>query len=80
MKNYVFAFFANSRYMPCPSCGASLGGGGPDEHECDPDRLVEFQMFRLRGELARLDQEVAEYLRSPEGKFELWYAEHRRAA
>ena len=43
-------------------------------------RRVEFQMFRMRGELARLDEELAEYLPSPQGRFELWYAERRRAA
>jgi hypothetical protein len=76
----VFAFFADSRYMPCPECGASLGSEDPAEHSCDPTRRVEFQMFRMRAELARLEDEVAEYLRSPEGRFELWYAERHRAA
>jgi hypothetical protein len=37
-------------------------------------------MFRMRGELAAFDQEVADYLDSPQGRFEAWYAEHRRAA
>jgi hypothetical protein len=76
----VFAFFAHSRYLPCPECGVSLAGEDPGKHDCDPERRVEFQMFRLRGEFATLEQEVAEYLSSPEGRFETWYAEHRRAA
>ena len=76
----VFGFFADSRYMPCLDCGASFGGEDAEDHPCDPARRVEFEMFRLRADLARLDEEVAEYLRSPEGRFELWYAEHRRAA
>ena len=76
----VFAFFANSRYLPCPECGASLAGEDPDGHTCEPERRIEFQMFRMRGELVQLEQEIADYLRSNEGRFELWYAEHRRAA
>jgi hypothetical protein len=76
----MFAFFAEARYLPCPECGASLLGEDPERHICDPLRRIEFQMFRLRGDLAALEQEVADYLRSPAGRFEAWYAEHRRAA
>ena len=76
----VFGFLADSRYWPCPNCGASLAGEHPEDHSCDPARRVEFQMFRMRGQLAALEQQVAEYLRSPEGRFELWYAERQRAA
>jgi len=76
----VFEFFADSRYMPCADCGASLAGEDPEDHFCDPVRRVEFQMFRMRAELARLDEDLAEYLRSPQGRFELCYAERQRAA
>jgi hypothetical protein len=76
----MFAFFAEARYLPCPECGASLIGEEPGRHTCDPERRIEFQMFRLRGELGAFDQEVADYLDSPQGRFETWYAEHRRAA
>ena len=68
------------RYRPCPDCDTSLAGEDPDVHLCDPERRIEFLMFRLRGELARLDEEMAEFLDSPHGRFEAWYAEHRRAA
>ncbi len=76
----VFAFFAHSRYMPCPDCGASLMGEERSEHRCDRDRRLDFQMFQLRSEIVSFEQELADYLRSPEGKFELWYAERQRAA
>lgn len=76
----MFAFFAHSRYMPCPDCGASLLGEDRDEHTCDTERRLDFQMFQLRGEIARFDYDLAAYLTSPEGKFEAWYAEQRRAA
>lgn len=79
-REKVFAFFAHSRYMPCPDCGASLAGADRDEHRCDPERLLDFRMFKLRGEIVSFEQELGDYLRSPQGKFELWYAEHRRAA
>ena len=67
-----------SRYMPCPECGASVDGASGDVHICDPERLLDFRLFELRGELAELDSEVAEYLGSPRGRFEAWYAARRR--
>jgi hypothetical protein len=76
----VFAFFAHSKYMPCPDCGASLAGEEWEEHECDNERRLDFQMFRLRGHIARFEIDLGDFLESPAGRFEAWYAEHRRAA
>jgi hypothetical protein len=74
----MFAFFANPQYLPCPRCGASLGGEDPDQHECDEERALEYQLFQLRGEIARFELDLARYLASPNGKFEAWYAERQR--
>jgi hypothetical protein len=76
----MFAFFANSKYMPCPDCGASLAGDEPDEHVCEEGRRIDFQMFRLRGQIARFELDLADFLATPTGRFETWYAESRRAA
>jgi hypothetical protein len=76
----MFAFFAHSRYMPCPDCGVSLTGEERSEHRCDRDHRLDFQMFQLHSQIASFEEELADYLRSPEGKFDAWYAEHRRAA
>ena len=76
----MFAFFAHAKYMPCPECGASLAGEEPDEHVCDDERRIDFQMFRLRGQIARFELDLAQFLETPGGRFEAWYAEHRRAA
>lgn len=76
----MFAFFAHSKYMPCPECGTSLAGEEPDEHVCNEERRIDFQMFRLRGQIARFELELAQYLDTPAGRFETWYAENRRAA
>jgi hypothetical protein len=76
----MFAFFAHSRDMPCPNCGASLAGEERDEHTCDRERRLDYQMFQLRGEVACFDTELAAYLDSPAGKFDAWYAKNRRAA
>ena len=36
------------------------------------------RLFQLREEIASLDEQVAAYLASPRGLFELWEAERRR--
>jgi hypothetical protein len=75
----MFAFFAHSRYMPCPDCGAALAGE-PDEHVCDEQRRLDFQMFRLRGGIGRFELDLSNFLASPAGRFEAWYAERQRLA
>jgi hypothetical protein len=76
----VFAFFAYSRYTPCPDCGGAVAREDLEEHCCDRERWLEFQMSQLRGEIVSFESELGEFLRSPEGLFEAWYAEQRRAA
>ena len=76
----MFAFFAHSKYMPCPECGASLAGEEPDEHVCDGERRIDFQMFRMRAQIARFELDLAQFLETPAGRFEAWYAQRRRAA
>jgi hypothetical protein len=76
----MFAFFVNPEFMPCPDCGASLGGEDPEQHVCDETRRVEYQVFRLRGDIARFELDFARYLDSPHGRFDAWYAERRRLA
>jgi hypothetical protein len=76
----MFAFFAHSKYMPCPECGASLASEEPDEHVCEEARRTDFQMFRLRGQIARFELDLAEFLATPLGRFEAWYAERQRVA
>lgn len=64
--------------MPCPECGASVEVAAEAEHVCNPDRLVDFELFRLRAEISSLGTEIEEYFSSAQGRFEQWYAEHER--
>ena len=57
--------------LPCPECGASIALDGED-HECDEERRRWYQLF------AALEDELREYLSSPEGRFEAFYAERER--
>jgi hypothetical protein len=64
--------------MPCPECGASVAMGELEAHTCDPERMVEYQLFQLRGEVAAFDGLLADWLDSPDGLFAQWLAERDR--
>jgi hypothetical protein len=63
-----------SRYMPCDECGASVDRTGAHHHECAPERLADYLMFGLRGEVAQLEAGVRHYLSTASGRFESWLA------
>lgn len=74
------AVFPQPLHMPCTECGASIVRALLDEHVCDPERHLDYVMFQLREDVAAVEREVAAYLDSSEGRFELWYAERDRRA
>jgi len=49
-----------------------------DEHVCEHERWIGYQVFQLRHEIDDFDTELAMYLDSPKGQFDLWYAERER--
>jgi hypothetical protein len=64
--------------MPCSECGASVAREERDTHACEDERWLDYQMFRLREEIAGLEWGIAQYFDSPQGRFDLWYAALRR--
>ena len=68
--------------MPCPRCGESVVRTMADEHGCDPQRRLEFQMAAMRPRLASFEEDLGGYLAGNEGRFEAWLAERtvRRSA
>ena len=70
--------FPQPRFMPCSECGAAVERSSKDEHVCDHGRLVDYEMFKLRGEVAAVEGEFGAYLDSRRGRFELWWAERQR--
>ena len=70
--------FAHSSHMPCPDCGASVAAVELEEHACDPERRVEYQLFQLRVDVASFDEALSNYLESPHGRFAQWLAERDR--
>jgi hypothetical protein len=74
----MFDSFVQSRFMPCPDCGSSVERASGGDHRCDPERRLEYAVFALRHELVDVEAEIADYLASPQGRFELWYAARER--
>ena len=63
-------------YRSCPECGvavqaARLAGAG---HACSAERYVAHQLLRARSGLDRLEQDLAAWLRTPQGRFAAFYA------
>ena len=64
--------------MPCPECGASLSRAASGEHVCDEERLLDFRLFQLRGEIASFDAQLSAWLGTAAGRFAAWLAERDR--
>jgi hypothetical protein len=65
-------------FMPCPECGESVAIAKRDEHVCDRDRWLDYQLFVQRAEVERFEADLAAFFESAEGRFHLWDAERRR--
>jgi len=77
----MFSFFTDHEHMPCEECGASVARAERDAHVCNEERRVDFELFQtVRAEIAGFEAELGDYLATPEGRFQVWYAQHRRAA
>ena len=75
----MFAFFTEHDYLPCELCGASLTPAERSTHVCEEQRRLRYELLQLlREDVDRFDAELAEYLRSPEGRFAVYYAARER--
>ena len=71
-------------YTRCPDCGVSVPTAQlqAGTHTCNPDNLIAHQVVKARDELARLEQDVADYLTTERAQrllaFRRWCSEHGR--
>lgn len=70
--------FPQPKFMPCPECGASIARDQSELHVCDGERRLDYAVLQLRGELEQFDLQFTAFLRTPQGRFEAWYAAQRR--
>lgn len=47
-------------------------------HVCDGERRLDYALIQLRAEVAALDDQLAAWLESPQGKFAAWLVERSR--
>jgi hypothetical protein len=66
--------------MPCPECGASVARGEEDQHVCERERWLDYQLFVRQAEVERFDADLAAYFDSPEGRSKVREAESGRDA
>ena len=64
--------------MPCRQCGASVARHEAERHVCEPERKLDYEMFRLRDRIASFENELGRYLDTPRGRFDAWLAERER--
>lgn len=51
-----------------------------DGHTCDSDRWLDYQLVRLRPRIYAFESDLADWLLTPGGRFEIFYAEKTRPA
>ena len=78
LRSAMFPSLPHPRFMPCPECGESVAAEQRNDHVCEEERWVTYQLFQLREELAALEGQITAYLDSPHGRFEAWDAARRR--
>jgi hypothetical protein len=74
----MFGSLPQPAYLPCPECGASLALGELAEHACDEAQRIRYELFQIRCETERFDDELAAWLRTKHGRFEVFYAARAR--
>jgi hypothetical protein len=74
----MFGIFREPSFMPCEECGESVARADREQHTCSPERKLDYELFQLRSELAEFDAQLSAYLASPQGRFDVFYAEQRR--
>jgi hypothetical protein len=48
--------------MPCDECGASVSRAEQDEHECERERWLDYQLFVNRAAIDSFEDDFAAYL------------------
>ena len=72
--------FPQPQYIACSECGACVPRWEADDHVCDEDRWLDYQLVRLRPDIARFETDFGQWLETGAGRFERFYAERSRPA
>jgi hypothetical protein len=66
------------QFMPCGECGESVAKAEHEQHICERERWLDYQLFLQQEGVHRFESDLGAYLDSPEGRFQAWDAERRR--
>jgi hypothetical protein len=58
----------------------TLRRGDQEQHVCEEERRFAHERMQIRLEVDRLESELARWLASTAGRFEMYYAERQRRA
>jgi hypothetical protein len=69
-------------YRACPGCGVAVQRAQleDDLHRCVPERFVSHQTLKARPGLARLEEDLASWLSTPQGAFQAFLAQRGATA
>lgn len=70
--------FPTPPYVACQECGACVLRSALEDHACDPDRRLDYELCRLRPGIARVEFDFRDWLATNEGRFAVFYAERTR--
>ena len=65
-------------YLPCSECGALLSSEQRSRHVCSPEDSALHLVTKARVQLTVLEDELARFLETAEGKFALFLAKRQR--
>lgn len=68
--------FTRWGWKSCEGCGAPVAP--ESEHACEPERAELFQKHLAMAFAAQADYFFAEFLKTPQGRFAVYYAERNR--
>ena len=74
----VFESLPQPAFMPCPECGVSLERRAAARHTCTEEQRLAFLLVQLRQGIESFERDLADYLTTARGRFEVWYAERQR--
>lgn len=74
----MFGSLPQPAHMPCPECGASVPREAEAKHTCDRAQRASYELFQVRVESDRFDNELTSWLDTPRGRFAMYYAERER--
>jgi hypothetical protein len=66
-------------YLPCSECGALLSSEQRRRHVCSADDAAVHQVTKARVQLTLLEDELARFLETAQGRFALYLARRQRA-